>query len=539
MKLTIPGSTLVPALLFVALSPICFGQTTANGALATLSNPCPRFTEGSTVRQPPDLYSANGSLMVNLAYNTAKDSAGRTLYCFTTPDGKESPTIHVSPGDTLVLKVENKLLTPTSAANMVVSTNASVACGAPNQNASSVNIHYHGTNTSPACGADQVIRTLINSGQQFVYTLVFPADEPPGLYWYHPHVHGLAEAALLGGASGAIVVRGMSNIQPAVAGLPQKVFVIRDQVVPAGITGPNVPAWDVSVNYVPINYPVYKPAVLNISPGQKQFWRVSNSSANTIVDIQLQYDGVPQTLQVVALDGVPTGSLDGNIQGQIVPRTDILIPTAGRAEFIVTGPSSTVKNATLYTLKVDTGSQGDNDPTRPLMSLNTHALLPVSSKIVDDSAPGAVGNRFAGLNTAPIFASRTLYFSEDNPNQQFFITVEGQTPKLFNPNNPPAITTKQGSVESWTVQNRSLEAHEFHIHQIHFLLVGRNGAPVPFDDIQMLDTVHIPGWTGSGPYPSATLLMDFRGPDIGDFVYHCHILNHEDQGMMAIIRVTK
>ena len=39
------------------------------------------------------------------------------------------------------------------------------------------------------------------------------------------------------------------------------------------------------------------------------------------------------------------------------------------------------------------------------------------------------------------------------------------------------------------------------------------------------------------PYPSVTLRMDFRGPDIGDFVYHCHILDHEDGGMMAIIRV--
>ncbi len=535
MKRTIPGSLFVSAILFFALSPTCFGQVAGTGALATAANPCPRFAEGSTVTQAPDLYSANGQLTVNLAYNTATDSAGRTLYCFTTPTGQESPTLHVSPGDTLVVNVQNNLPSPTSAANMAVSTNASAACGAATQNASSVNIHYHGTNTSPACGEDQVIHTLINSGQQFVYTLVFPQDEPPGLYWYHPHVHGLAEAALLGGASGAIVVRGMPNSQPAVAGLPQKIFVIRDQVVPSGITGTNVPAWDVSVNYVPIDYPEYKPAVLNMPLGQKQFWRVSNSAADTIIDLQLRYDGVPQTLQVVALDGVPTGSLDGNIQGQLVPKTDILIPPAGRAEFIVTGPVSTVKNATLYTLKVDTGSQGDNDPARPLMSINT-GVLSATSTSIDDSFAEA-GNLFAGLNTATVAAYRTLYFSEDNANQQFFITVAGQTPKLFSPSNPPSITTTQGSVEAWTVQNQALEAHEFHIHQIHFLLTARNGVPVAPQDAQMLDTLHIPGWSGSGPYPSVTVLMDFRGPDTGQFVYHCHILNHEDQGMMAIIQV--
>jgi FtsP/CotA-like multicopper oxidase with cupredoxin domain len=53
----------------------------------------------------------------------------------------------------------------------------------------------------------------------------------------------------------------------------------------------------------------------------------------------------------------------------------------------------------------------------------------------------------------------------------------------------------------------------------------------------MLDTMQVPAWSGTGPYPSATVRMDFRGPDIGDFVYHCHIMAHEDLGMMAIIRV--
>jgi Multicopper oxidase len=119
----------------------------------------------------------------------------------------------------------------------------------------------------------------------------------------------------------------------------------------------------------------------------------------------------------------------------------------------------------------------------------------------------------------------------------FFITVDGATPEVFNPDNPPAITTTQGSVEDWTIQNRSPEVHEFHIHQIHFLLLAVNGVPVPRAQQQLHDMVQVPYWSGSGPYPSVTVRMDFRGPDIGDFVYHCHILAHEDGGMMAIIRV--
>ncbi len=72
--------------------------------------------------------------------------------------------------------------------------------------------------------------------------------------------------------------------------------------------------------------------------------------------------------------------------------------------------------------------------------------------------------------------------------------------------------------------NRTAEVHEFHIHQIHFLLVAANGVPVPPEQQQFLDMIQVPYWSGSGPYPSVTVWMDFRGLDIGDFVYHCHIL---------------
>jgi FtsP/CotA-like multicopper oxidase with cupredoxin domain len=143
-----------------------------------------------------------------------------------------------------------------------------------------------------------------------------------------------------------------------------------------------------------------------------------------------------------------------------------------------------------------------------------------------------------------VTAKRTLYFSEvlSDPNNpasptNFFITVDGATPVLFDPNNPPAIVTRQGAVEDWIIQNRSQENHEFHMHQIHFLLLDRNGVPVHAGQRQYLDMIQVPYWSGTGPYPTVKVRMDFRGRDIGDFVYHCHILGHEDAGMMAIIRV--
>ena len=100
----------------------------------------------------------------------------------------------------------------------------------------------------------------------------------------------------------------------------------------------------------------------------------------------------------------------------------------------------------------------------------------------------------------------------------------------------PVITTNVGAVEDWTITNRALETHAFHMHQIHFLLLEVDGKPVAHQD--MRDTIEVPYWTGSGPYHSVKVRMDFRDPTIaGTFVFHCHILLHEDLGMMHKIQV--
>jgi FtsP/CotA-like multicopper oxidase with cupredoxin domain len=541
---------LIALLFLTAPSPNAAADESKPLANSDAAGPCTRFVAGSVVSNPTDLFSKHGVLTVNLSYNTEIDADDRTLYCFTTPDGTESPTLHVRPGDHLVVNVTNNLPAAVDAGALRMATSAPDVCGASSMGPDSVNLHFHGTNTSPICHQDEVIHTLINAGETFSYDVKFPKDEPPGLYWYHPHVHGIANAAVLGGASGAIVVQGLEKIQPAVAGLAQRIFVIRDQTV-AGLPTPggpnNVPSWDVTLNYVPIPYPAYTPAIVKIKPGEKQLWRVVNACADTQLDLQLQYDGKPQTLEVVGLDGVPTGSQDGTRKGKRLKVTDIFIPNAGRAEFIVTGPSKSVKNATFLTLNVDAGPAGDVDPQRPLATLTNPKSTEQTAELKMPAASGAPGpQRFEGLADAKPTTQRTLYFSEvvlddHNPtfwfNTVFFITVDGATPQIFNPNNPPAITTTQGSVEDWTIQNRTGEVHEFHMHQIHFMLLAINGVPVPKQQQQLHDMVQIPYWTGTGPYPGVTVRMDFRGPDIGDFVYHCHILAHEDGGMMAIIRV--
>lgn len=531
-------------------------------ACALASNsPCPRPVDGSVITNPPDLYSENGVLKVSLNYYTTVDQWGRTLFCYNTPDGLEAPTLHLNPGDLLDLTLTNMEVTVTNGARYHAAAAAELrslgsgaetlgdpaqACADNTMTILSVNLHFHGLNISPHCGADNVIHTVINPGQIFNYKFRIPKNEPPGMYWYHQHVHGISSHALQGGASGAIEIEGIANIQPAVQGLPERFLVVRDQPLanPPVLGKPTMteaPFWDLSLNYVPISYPKYVPGVIKMQAGAKEFWRVVNASADTIVDLKLLYDSKAQPLQIVALDGVPTGSQDGHHKGTIITQDDILIPPAGRAEFIVTGPSASVKHALFYSQAIDTGPAGDADTGRPLAQIQlTNDLRKIPKPVL--AVPAMVrGDRFTGVTDAMVTAHRTLYFDEHirapGGGQNFFITVKGQYEKVYSPLDPPSIITHRGAVEDWTIENYAKEVHEFHIHQIHFQVLSVNGKTIPPDKRQWYDTYQVPYWHGSGPYPRIVIRLDFRGAVAGEFVYHCHILDHEDGGMMANIMV--
>lgn len=520
-------------------------------------SPCLSLSAGSKVLEPQDLYSSGGKLVVNASYYTGLDRNGATQFCFVTPEGYVNPTMHVKPGDLFTMNLTNRVPVGTIMETVKTSCGESVVLD------SSLNLHFHGTLVSPACQSDDVVDTVINSGDTFQFNIKVPTDEPPGLYWYHPHLHGIAENALLGGGSGAFVVDGIENFQTSTAGLPARVLVMRDSntvgaALPPGATdafGKIVPTWDISLNNVPVNYVagVTSPApVIEMKAGQPELWRVVNASADSVLDFQVLYDGKAQPLSVVSFDGVPIGSQNVVNLGllsltlgtaQPVSKTTIPMSPGSRVEFMLAPPAAGVKTAVMQTQTIVTGPAGDSDPSRTLAQIvtsRTGTTLPVIP-----AAKGAWLQRFVGLDNAPVSVNRKLYFSEviSNPADpssptNFFVTVDGAVPKVFAMGQAPAITTNNGVVEEWTIENRSPELHVFHIHQIHFKLEQVNGKNVSASDAQFYDDYQIPAWSGTGPYPSIKVKMDFRSPTIvGDFVYHCHILGHEDNGMMAIIRV--
>ncbi|MEO6830476.1 MAG: multicopper oxidase domain-containing protein, partial [Acidobacteriaceae bacterium] len=537
---------------------------------------CLRPAAGSIVTDPASLRSRNGVLHVELTIHNAPGPHGSLLYCYTDAAGEESPTLQVKPGDHVIIVLKNDL-----GVGLAVSTRAEHKhppagmrmdggpCTSGTMSATSTNLHFHGLTIPPVCHQDDVLRTSIQPGDPpFEYKFEIPPDEPPGLYWYHPHIHGYSEQQVLGGASGALIVEGIERANHALAGLPERVFILRDQdllhpnaspaksepVVPSALierdgdaanngTGFGKPAKDLSINFIPVPYPGYQPAVIEMKPGERQLWRVLNASAITYVNLEVLFGRTAQPLGLVALDGVPLNR-DGVPTDAVRWETHLGIPPGARMEFIVIGPPSG-ETGVLVTRSVDTGPGGENDPNRTLARIVVSSKTPEPPSRLATSPQPLPPPKEPWLGGVTPTRVRHLYFSEKlaNPNDptsavEFYITVDGQKPAVFDPHSGVAnIVVKQGTVEDWVVQNRSSELHAFHIHQLHFLLMDYLGRPVhePF----LRDTVNVPYASGRVlAYPSVRLRMDFRDPNIvGTFVYHCHLLEHEDKGMMGTIRV--
>jgi FtsP/CotA-like multicopper oxidase with cupredoxin domain len=540
------------------------------------SRACPGPSPGSVVPEPEDLRSRNGVLRVDLAIYDDTEANGSTRYCYIDENGHQSPNLRLKPGDLLILHLKNVLADPggrsipahESAEHMHSRPDANM-CASESMTSTSTNLHFHGLTVPPVCHQDDVLGTSVNPGDPaFEYRFRIPANEPPGLYWYHPHIHGFTKAQVLGGASGAIIIEGIERANKLVAGLPERVLIIRDQdlvnpnappsksepVVPRMLidrdgdaanngTGFGKPAKDLSINFVPVPYPDYPPAVIRMKPEERQLWRIVNASAITYLNLAILFNRAPQELGLVAVDGEPLNQ--NGTSGDFVDwQTHIGVPPGARMEFIVKGPPIGTSGL-LVTRTVDTGSGGENDPNRALATITASEDAAEPRSTLDSSPDRLPASTVPWLGSMTPVRTRRLYFSEklldpNDPNSAttFYLTVEGQTPAPFDPSSGvPNIVVKQGDVEDWIIENRSTELHAFHIHQVHFMLLDYLGTPLnePF----LRDTVNVPFYNGRTlAYPSVRLRMDFRDPNtVGTFVYHCHLLEHEDGGMMGLIRV--
>jgi suppressor of ftsI len=484
--------------------------TAACGALAVwgLSN-VSRASEAAmqsvAVTDPPIAHSP-------IVLDAANDrESGKATFRFR---GEESPpVIRASPGETLSIVYRNEM----------AAHSGETCVDGPCTNMT--NLHFHGLHVSPHAPQDDVITMMAMPGQSIRYAVQIPLDQAPGLYWYHPHPHGESYQQTLDGMSGAIVIEGIERYVPQVRELRERILVLRDAVIPEDKSAAVTllqrmaipPSKCGSASGEPERVFTVNAAVrpsIAISPGERQFWRIVNASPDLYADLEVE----GQRLEIVAVDGMPLAFHDP--RHRTTSADHFLVPPAGRVEAIVTGPDAATA-ASLRTRCFDTGSDGDVNPAMILADLVRPAERVIPPTVESPRGPRPVYKKLAASGVAALEHRKvqfTVTFTEDE--HGFYING-----RQYRPTDDPMITVVVGSYQRWRVVNATHEVHPFHIHQVHFLAYAENdSAREPL----WLDTVNVPA---DG---SVDLLMDFTDPLIrGVSLFHCHLLKHEDKGMMA------
>jgi FtsP/CotA-like multicopper oxidase with cupredoxin domain len=470
-----------------------------------------------SVPEPPQVRAMNHVVSLTL---DAVNQNGRDAFAF---EGQAvAPVIRASPGDTLKITYVNNL--PSKSAE---------TC-AVNSCMNMTNLHFHGLTVSPNAPQDDVLGMIAMPGQALHYSVKIPRDHPPGLFWYHTHPHGESHRQALDGMSGAIVIEGMERYVPEVERLRERVIVVRGRSIEHDPDADELRKY-VEIPSKPCGGEAEAPEEvftvngalrpqIEISPEERQFWRVVNASADRYLDLQL--DG--GLFEIVALDGMPLSYHDP--QHPTRTTDHVLLAPAGRVEAIVTGPPANRQGA-LRTLCVDTGRAGDPNPGMVLADL----IQPNSERASTDqhnTDPSRAPEHAAKarpplarpINLEPLrkrSPSFTAIFTEDK--NGFYING-----KKFAMDAGPLTSVRVGTYQHWRILNRTAELHPFHIHQVHFLAYAENGTPLKHP--AWLDTVNVP--VGG----SVDVILDLTDPIIkGMAVFHCHLLNHEDKGMMAKI----
>jgi FtsP/CotA-like multicopper oxidase with cupredoxin domain len=456
---------------------------------------------------PPELRAKNHTLSLTLHAAIASD--GKNSFYF---NGQpNAPTLRLSPGDQLKITYINDL--PVKPRE---------SCSIPPCH-DMTNLHFHGLTVSPDAPQDDVLDMMAMPGQSLSYTVQIPKDHPPGLYWYHTHPHGESYRQVLDGMSGALVIEGIESYFPALAGLPERVLVVRGRSVGNDPKSTDLKERVELSSYVCGGEPETPHEIMTvnasvrpqieIAPGERQFWRLVNASADRYVDVELE----GQKFEIVAMDGEPIAHHEPNHRTRIADH--VLLPPAGRLEAIVTGPAAGTPRR-LISRCVDTGPDGDPNPSMVLSDVVPHSAADSTPKISQSSLkPDLKTLDLAAEEKAP--PRFIVTFTEDKSG--FYINRE-----KFALDAAPMVRAKVGAYQHWKIVNATGELHPMHIHQVHFLAYAENGRPIA--DPLWLDTVNVP-YGGS-----VDVIMDFTDPVIkGMSVFHCHLLNHEDKGMMAKI----
>ena len=459
---------------------------------------CQGFVTGQVLRDLPGSASSGGVLNVTLTPKTRTVSiGGRKVSTQSYGPNLMGDEWIISPGDQLNVNFRNRLpvgYLPTG----------QWADKWFQPKGGDSNLHVHGLHVSPNAPADDIFLD-IKSGSDYHYHYAIPADEHPGIYWYHPHLHHYVDMQTFAGQAGPIVVRGGLDNVPGIGNLRDRQMFIQNTMVVGNTTVASqseVP----SKRVIPINGQI-QPKV-DIHPGESQRLRLWNASTERFIQIR------------------PTGgeywilARDGNTLTHPQRTTLLQMGPGQRLEVLVRAPRVAGQYPLIQTYFNQRPTPFGKQPEVKLATLSVAGPAQDPQPVPQDLSVQE------DLRTADVAVRRRITFQQSPGIADFYVNG-----KVFDAHGK--ITTmyrmKLGTTEEWLLRNHTPEWHNFHIHIQPFQVVARNGTPETGQP-NWQDSVTIP------PHQSVTIRQRFTD-FTGRVVFHCHVLVHEDHGMMAAVEV--
>jgi suppressor of ftsI len=471
---------------------------------ATPGSPSRLIRADGDLAEPPILSSVAGILSASITCETRPVSiAGRIFAQPVTYNGSfPAPTLWVRAGDTIDLRFTNRIVFDQA--------DTKPGYGRPPRMANRTNLHYHGLHVSPTGTADNML-VMVPANGSSRYFFQVPAHHPAGLFWYHAHVHGLVTNHVGRGAAGMLYVANDYTDAVGRLGIRRRLMILQQAYLDPDdektLISDDGERDDPKLAMSLINGQL-KPDI-HVRPGEPQVWSLLNASTSAFYVVRLE----GHTFDVIAQDGIPLRA-----PGRVAQDTLLLGP-ATRFEVVVRATTATGR----YTLSYDQHNQG----------VDTWPQRSVATVVVDGqqwsgpSHPGVdVTHVVEDLSTANVTddRKRTIVFGVDTtvPEGEF-----GRFTMNGHPYDPARSewTSTLGTVEEWFIRNDTEQDHPFHVHVNPFQVTKVNGTPVPFEGHQ--DVAIVPRF---GSITVRTKFTDFAG---GPILMHCHILDHEDMGMMT------
>jgi FtsP/CotA-like multicopper oxidase with cupredoxin domain len=482
--------TLIAAVLVVAAAGLagCSGDSDESTATEPSQTPAAvaKWTPeaGEDLAEPEQLYAEDGVLEVELvAKREVIEVAGSPITAQPFNGRLIGPTLNVAPGERVEVELDN-------------------------QTDEHTNIHYHGMHVSPKGISDNVLRRFPPHAVTRS-AIDLPPDHESGTFWYHVHHHGSTEEQVMGGMSGLLVVEGLeAELPDELQDVEQRQLAIRDlqkqSPDSAALEAANI---DPAAATTRLVNGMLRPRI-ELGSGETQLWRIGNIGADIFYD--LQFEGHEFT--VLAEDGSPVW--------EVWESDHLVLPPGKRYDVLVQGgaPGSYAFRTIKY------GEGFDRQPRVELAEVEVGG--PETEPA--DALPTAMATRERDLSQAPIAREREFTFTFDTGADGKFLAEIND--EVFH-HDRVNVTPRLGTVEQWTLRNKSNEDHPFHIHVNDFQVMSIDGRPFEANGLQ--DVVIIP--KNGGEVVIRNPFEDYTG----EFVFHCHILGHEDAGMMQTVEVVK